>query len=183
MRIERRVNDSLVLVALPAEALSPQPWRLVARNSVGQSLSQPFNAAELHWVSPYARNGQKKIALVGRRFGREGHVVLRQRQPAATPTAMRTPAIFDSDTKILKRDDDATTRPKEAVRICADAWFPSYTQPTPGAHSAALGLVSPRCSSTRTHCRFLPVVTASTTPPTATKQGQIGMMPRGTWAN
>ena len=41
------------------------------------------------------------------------------------------------ESKILKSDDDATTRPKEAVRIRLDAGFVTYTVNLPKAPTPA----------------------------------------------
>ena len=41
------------------------------------------------------------------------------------------------ESKILKSDDDATTRPKEAVRICADTGTGTYTVNLPQAPTPA----------------------------------------------
>ena len=41
------------------------------------------------------------------------------------------------ESKILKSDDDATTRPKEAVRICADTGTGTYTINLPQAPTPA----------------------------------------------
>ncbi len=122
LSIEARVNDSLLLVDLgPPPTGMPLVHRLIVETAVGQALSPPVNAPELHYVDPYARPGDT-VAVVGRRFT--------NLQPSVVISCDGSPnitvsAFVESDTRatfVLPAD----VRPGHAVVAWSDSsglWY------------------------------------------------------------
>lgn len=138
--IEARVNDSLLLVDLGSPPTGmPLVHRLLVETAVGQALSPPLNAPELHYVDPYARPGDT-VAVVGRRFvDPHPSVVL---SCGGSPN-VTVSAFVESDTRatFVLPADTAVSRPGRTR--CIVAWSDSsglWYGATSGGPAAATAL-------------------------------------------